>query len=156
MGAFAAICYKQRNPGWNSACVACENRQQAETEAKRKAEEEAKRKAAEAAEAAEARRQACAAVGLAPSASDGELAEAQKVTTYIATGSGSEMKAWLLSKGFDEADVGHILLQFIKPEYGVKTLMEMFALEDADIDEILQGLPLAKRRALKKHIQLGV
>jgi len=79
-----------------------------------------------------------------------------KVTAYIATGSGSEMKAWLLSKGFDEADVGHILLQFIKPEYGVKTLMEMFALEDADIDEILQGLPLAKRRALKKHIQLGV
>jgi len=125
----------------------------AETEAKRKAEEEAKRKAAE---AAEARRQACAAVGLAPSASDGELAEAQKVTTYIATASGSEMKAWLLAKGFDEADVGHILLQFIKPEYGVKTLMEMFALEDADIDEVLQGLPLAKRRALKKHIQLGV
>ena len=79
-----------------------------------------------------------------------------KVTAYIATASGSEMKAWLLAKGFEEADVGHILLQFIKPEYGVKTLMEMFALEDADIDEVLQGLPLAKRRALKKHIQLGV
>jgi D-serine deaminase-like pyridoxal phosphate-dependent protein len=124
--------------GRTPPCVACKNREQAETEAKRKAEEEAKRKAAEAAEAAEARRQA------------------ETVTAYIATGSGSEMKAWLLAKGFDEADVGHILLQFIKSEYGVKTLMEMFALEDADIDEILQGLPLAKRRALKKHIQLGV
>ena len=82
--------------------------------------------------------------------------EAKTVTAYIATASGSEMKAWLLAKGFEEADVGHILLQFIKPEYGVKTLMEMFALEDADIDEVLQGLPLGKRRALKKHIQLGV
>ena len=79
--------------------------------------------------------------------------EAKTVTAYIATASGSEMKAWLLSKGFDEADVGHILLQFIKPEYGVKTLMEMFALEDADIDEILQGLPLAKRRVLKASIK---
>ena len=122
----------------------------AETEAKRKAEEEAKRKAAE---AAEARRQACAAVGLAPSASDGELAEAQKVTAYISTASGSEMKAWLLSKGFAENDRGRILLQFLKPEYEVTTLMELFALEDADIDEILEGLPLAKRRALKKHIK---
>ncbi len=136
-------CYDQYQSG---ACAGCRNWEKAK-------EEEAKRKAAKAAEAAEARRQACAAVGLAPSASDRELAEAQKVKAYIATGSGSEMKAWLLSKGFEEADVGHILLQFIKPEYGVKTLMEMFALENADIDEILQGLPLAKRRALKKHIQ---
>ena len=119
----------------------------AEAEAKRKAEEEAKRKA-------EARAEACAALGLAPSASDEEVAQAQKkLKAYIVTPSGSEMKDWLLSKGFAENDRGRILLQFLKPEYEVTTLMELFALEDADIDEILEGLPLAKRRALKKHIK---
>jgi len=119
----------------------------AEAEAKRKAEEEAKRKA-------EARAEACAALGLAPSDSDEEVAQAQKkLKAYIVTPSGSEMKDWLLSKGFAENDRGRILLQFLKPEYEVTTLMELFALEDADIDEILEGLSLAKRRALKKHIK---
>ena len=102
---------------------------------------------------AEARAEACAALGLAPSASDEEVAQAQKLKAYIVTPSGSEMKDWLLSEGFDENDRGRILLQFLKPEYEVTTLMELFALEDADIDEILEGLPLAKRRALKKHIK---
>ena len=63
------------------------------------------------------------------------------------------MKNWLLSKGFDENDQGRILLQFLKPEYEVTKLLELFALEDADIDEILQGLPLAKRRVLKASIK---
>ena len=98
---------------------------------------------------AKARAEACAALGLAPSASDEEL----KLKAYIVTPTGSEMKDWLLSKGFDENDRGRILLQFLKPEYEDTTLMELFALEDADIDEILEGLPLAKRRALKKHIK---
>ena len=146
-----------------------EARRKAQAEAKRKAEEEAKRKAAAAAARAEvglapsasdaelaqaqAKAEARAALGLAPSASDEEVAQAQKLKAYIVTPSGSEMKDWLLSKGFDENDRGRILLQFLKPEYEVTTLMELFALEDADIDEILEGLPLAKRRALKKHIK---
>ncbi len=83
----------------------------------------------------------------------GEKAEVYKDGCVHCTRRQIQIHAWLLSKGFDEANVFHILLQFIKPEYGVKTLMEMFALEDADIDEILQGLPLAKRRVLKKHIK---
>jgi len=103
---------------------------------------------------AEARAEACAALGLAPSASDEEVAQAQKLKAYIVTPSGSEMKDWLLSKGFaEENDRGRILLQFLKPEYEVTTLLELFALEDADIDEILQGLPLAKRRVLKASIK---
>jgi hypothetical protein len=109
-------------------------------EARKEAEEEAKRKA---------RAEACAALGLAPSASDEEL----KLKAYIVTPTGSEMKDWLLSKGFDENDRGRILLQFLKPEYEVTKLLELFALEDADIDEILQGLPLAKRRVLKSSIK---
>ena len=132
----------QQRFDWNEE----DARRKAEAEAKRKAEEEAKRKA-------EARAEACAALGLAPSASDEEVAQAQKLKAYIVTPSGSEMKDWLLSKGFDENDQGRILLQFLKPEYEVTKLLELFALEDADIDEILEGLPLAKRRALKKHIK---
>ena len=56
-------------------------------------------------------------------------------------------------KGFDENDQGRILLQFLKPEYEVTKLLELFALEDADIDEVLQGLPLAKRKVLKALIK---
>ena len=40
----------------------------------------------------------------------------------------SEIKAWLLSIGFDEADSEGIVLHFNKPKYGVRTLMELFAL----------------------------
>jgi hypothetical protein len=141
-------CQKRRDEwgGLTTQLKFDEARKAEEAEAKRKAEEEAKRKA-------EARAEACAALGLAPSASDEEVAQAQKLKAYIVTPSGSEMKDWLLSKGFAENDRGRILLQFLKPEYEVTTLMELFALEDADIDEILEGLPLAKRRALKKHIK---
>jgi hypothetical protein len=39
-----------------------------------------------------------------------------------------------------------------KPKYEVRTLMELFALEPADIDEILEPLPLGKKRVLKKKI----
>jgi len=67
--------------------------------------------------------------------------ETKKLESYIASPSGSEMKAWLLHKGIVENDVGRILLQFIKPEYEVTTLLELFALEDEDIDEILEGGP---------------
>jgi hypothetical protein len=70
----------------------------------------------------------------------------------FATPGGAEVRAWLLHIGIQEADISPILLHFNKPEYGVGTLRELFALEDADIDEILQALPLAKRRVLKKHI----
>jgi hypothetical protein len=63
------------------------------------------------------------------------------------------MRTWLLHKGIDQTDVGSIVLRFLKPEYGVKTLLELFALEDADIDEVLQGLPLAKRKVLKALIK---
>ena len=89
-------------------------------------------------------------VGLEPSASDAELAQ---LKAYFATDCGSEMRTWLLHKGIDQTDVGSIVLRFLKPEYGVKTLLELFALEDADIDEVLQGLPLAKRKVLKALIK---
>ena len=79
--------------------------------------------------------------------------EEAQLKAYFATGCGSEMRTWLLHKGIDQTDVGSIVLRFLKPEYGVKTLLELFALEDADIDEVLQGLPLAKRKVLKALIK---
>ena len=63
------------------------------------------------------------------------------------------MNAWLLHIGNEETDIGRIVLQFLKPEYEVKTLRELFALDDGDIDEILQDLPLAKKKLIKKSIK---
>ena len=76
-----------------------------------------------------------------------------KLEAYMATPGGTEMKAWLLHIGTEETDIGRIVLQFLKPEYEVKTLQELFALDDGDIDEILQDLPLAKRKLIKKSIK---
>ena len=64
------------------------------------------------------------------------------------------MKAWLLHIGIDETDIGSIVLEFLKPEYAVKTLRELFALEDGDLDEILQCLSLANRKLLKANRKL--
>ena len=89
----------------------------------------------------------------AAAATDAEVAQAQKLKAYSATPSGSEMKAWLLFKGIDEDDVGRILINFIKPEYEITTLLEMFALENQDIAEVLQGLPLGKRKVLKMLVK---
>ena len=46
-----------------------------------------------------------------------------------------------------------MLLHFHKPEYGVKTLCELFALEEDDVDEILCSLPLAKKRLIKTRLK---
>ena len=54
--------------------------------------------------------------------------EEAQLKAYFATGCGSEMRTWLLHKGIDQTDVGSIVLRFLKPEYGVKTLLELFAL----------------------------
>jgi hypothetical protein len=115
----------------SDACGQCfERQQQAAEEAKRKAEEEAKRKV---------------------------LGDKRKVSdqlqSYMATPGGTEMKAWLLQIGTEENDIGRIVLQFLKPKYEVKTLRELFALDDGDIDEILQDLPLAKKKLIKKSIK---
>ena len=60
------------------------------------------------------------------------------------------MKAWLLHNGIEKTDIGSIVLQFLKRP---RTLRELFALDDRDIDEILQDLPLAKGKVLKKTIK---
>jgi len=66
---------------------------------------------------------------------------------------GSEMAAWLLKIGIAEDDIGSVMDSFSKPEYGVKSVQELLALEEQDIDEILEHLPLGKRRLLKKGIK---
>ena len=88
-------------------------------EAKRKAAEEAKRKAEEETKAA-----ARAEIGLASSASDAELAQAQKLKAYISTENGRDMNAWLLHIGIEKRDISAVVLHFLKPEYEIKTLKE--------------------------------
>ena len=79
-------------------------------------------------------------------------AEFAQVQAYIATDTGSEVKKWLLHVGVDETDSSSIILRFLKPECGVKSLRSVFALDDEDIDEIMQPLPLALRKVTKKAI----
>jgi hypothetical protein len=78
------------------------------------------------------------------------LSHEQERRKYIATPGGSEVKAWLLHNGIEKTDIGSIVLQFLKRP---RTLRELFALDDRDIDEILQDLPLAKGKVLKKTIK---
>lgn len=69
--------------------------------------------------------------------------------TKAAPGGASDISSWLCQIGIAEDDVNSVLLHFNKPEYGVKTLRELFALEESDVDEILRSLPLAKKRLIK-------
>ena len=69
-----------------------------------------------------------------------------------ACGADSNLVAWLKKIGIRKSDVPTIMEQFSKPEYGVSTLAELFALDDGDVDEVLGNLPLANRRLLKKEI----
>ena len=62
------------------------------------------------------------------------------------------MIAWLDNIGVDKNAIDEILLQFLKPEYQITTHLELFALDDGDIDKILEPLPLGKKRFLKKAI----
>jgi len=65
----------------------------------------------------------------------------------------NEIKAWLLQSGILAGDIEPIIARFNLPQYQVSTLLELFALEDQDIDEILQTLPLGKKRVITKMIQ---
>ena len=70
-----------------------------------------------------------------------------------AGGDASEMAAWLSRIGIARDDIESVMERFSKPEYGVKSVRELLALQDKDIDEILEHLPLGKRRLLKKGIK---
>lgn len=73
--------------------------------------------------------------------------------TEAASGGASDISGWLRQIGIAEEDVDSVLLHFHKPEYGVKTLCELFALEEDDVDEILCSLPLAKKRLIKTRLK---
>ena len=76
-----------------------------------------------------------------------------KAMSEVAAGGASDISGWLREIGIAEDDVDSVFLHFNKPEYGVKTLREMFAFEEHDIDEILCSLPLAKRRLIKSSLK---
>ena len=82
----------------------------------------------------------------------GETVSIAHVAASGACGADSDLVSWLKNIGIGESDVPSIMQQFSKPEYGVSTLAELFALDDGDVDEVLGNLPLAKRKLLKKAI----
>ncbi len=158
-----------------------EAKRKAEAEAKRKAEEEArrqeadaKRKAEEAARRkaeAEARRQeaearrkaqeeaskreaACAEVGLPPTASDAELAQRTAELEAKRKIVDGDLGRWFRSIGFEGEELEELVGRFITPgtRIEVKDLRTLFALDAEDIDEVLLGYPLGKRKVIKKAI----
>ena len=79
--------------------------------------------------------------------------EEAKLQTYFATEDGSVMKKWLLYIGVDADELNNVVTRFQEPEFGIRTLKLLFALEDGDIDELLKIFPLGNRRLLKKSIK---
>ena len=66
---------------------------------------------------------------------------------------GSDLASWLHSIGVDGESIGDVVQTFERPEYGVKTLKMLFALDDEDLDDILKGMPLGQRRLIKRSIE---
>ena len=61
-----------------------------------------------------------------------------------------DLGRWILSLGLEGEELEDLVVRFIKPGIAVKTLRSLFALDPEDIDEVLEGLPLATRRVVKK------
>ena len=61
-----------------------------------------------------------------------------------------DLGRWLLSIGFEGEELEDLVVRFLKPGIAVKHLRALFALDSEDIDEVLEGLPLATRRVVKK------
>ena len=64
-----------------------------------------------------------------------------------------DLGRWLLSKGYAAEEMEDLVDRFMRPEIEVKDLLTLFALDPEDIEKVLEGLPLGKRKVLIKHIQ---
>ena len=67
---------------------------------------------------------------------------------------GTDLAPWLRSIGIAEESIEDILQNFTKPEFGVNSLKILFALDNEDIDEILEGIPLGQRKLIKKSVEV--
>ena len=54
--------------------------------------------------------------------------------TIKGSSDGSDLASWLHSIGVDGESIGDVVQTFERPEYGVKTLKMLFALDDEDLD----------------------
>ena len=87
--------------------------------------------------------------GAARAGGGGAVASLQHLTKKVVEG---DLGRWFLSIGIDEEDLEDVVGHFIKPENEVKNLRTLFALDAEDIDQILAGFSLGKRKLLKKAI----
>ena len=60
------------------------------------------------------------------------------------------LHTWLKNLDLSEEEIKYILLQFQKPEYGITDLSIVYLLDDEEIDEVLENLPLGKRKLIKE------
>ena len=52
----------------------------------------------------------------------------------------SDIIPWLKTLGLTEGEIKAIMMQFMKPEYGITNRSILFSLDDEDIDEVLVSL----------------
>ena len=65
-----------------------------------------------------------------------------------------ELGPWFRQIGFAEDDVANLVLQLSKPHFGVTNRAILFALEEGDIEDMLEGLcPLGHKRVIKKALK---
>ena len=65
-----------------------------------------------------------------------------------------DLGQWFRSIGFEGEELEDIVVRFMRPGIEVKDLRTLFALDPEDIDDVLAGYPLGKRKVIKKAIQV--
>ena len=65
-----------------------------------------------------------------------------------------ELETWLREKcGMQDQQAVQVAERFATPEYGVQDTATLFALEDEDLDEILECVPLGPRKLVAKMVK---
>ena len=55
--------------------------------------------------------------------------------------------------GFAENDAENLVVRFSRPSFGVTNRALMLSLDDEDIDDILEGCPVAHKKIIKKALK---
>ena len=64
-----------------------------------------------------------------------------------------ELKPWFCKIGFAENDAENLVVRFSRPSFSVTNRALMLSLDDEDIDDILEGCPVAHKKIITKALK---
>ena len=64
-----------------------------------------------------------------------------------------ELKPWFCKIGFAENDAENLVVRFSRPSFGVTNRALMLSLDDEDIEDILEGCPVAHKKIITKALK---